>query len=219
MAYTYAGVLPIMFHPMSNAPLVLVSTVQLPSMCGQLYHECDTFGGDSSRFPSPQQCAAHWFFKSIGTHAVIAMPGVVDEPSFVGALLANKHMATIESENVILYVVQMQYTPMLLPDTCVCPKLNRTSITRVYSHKNIAGSGRCHSITMVDTRSGKPRSGYRFVPIGYPSVQSMTIPQILSADLIEKRRPFMHSGSFVLVSSVLHNGIENLQLVINKPAN
>jgi hypothetical protein len=146
------------------------------------------------------------------------MPDVVDEPSFVGALLANKHMATIESENAILYVVQMQYSPMLLPDTTVCPKLNRTTITRVYSHKNITGSGRCHTVSMVDTRTGKPRSGYRFVPTGCSSVQSMTIPQILDADLIGKRRPFMHTGSFVLVSSVLHDAIENLQLVINKPA-
>jgi hypothetical protein len=214
----YAGVLPIMFHPKSNAPLVLVNSVQLPSMCGQLYHECDTFGGDSAQFPSPQQCAAHWFFKGVGTHAVIAMLDVVDEPSFVGALLANKHMATIETEHVILYVVQMQYAPMLLPDSTVCPKLNRTAVTRVYSHKNITGSGRCHAISLMDTRTGKPRSGFRFVPIACPSVQSMTIPQILSADLIGKRRPFMHSGSFVLVSSILHEAIENLQLVINKPA-
>jgi hypothetical protein len=203
---TYAAILPVMFHPVSGAPVLRVNAVQRQTMHGHSFHACDAFGGEVRDFDTAAQCAAHW--------AAILAPGLGFNVSTLAPfLLQNKHMATVLTDNgeSVFFVVQVPYKGLFEEGGLVID---------THSCKDILNHGRSYEVTALSPVSHKPRPGFRFIPLNQPVVHCLSMQQVLACPAAAwgSRRPFLHHGTFYTVTPSLKAAVSQLQAVIS-PSN
>lgn len=214
----YAAIVPVMFEPTSGLPVVLTRTFVQRTLYGHSFSLCDAY---SCAVPA---CSTHEEAISVAfihqAPEITLTPAVSDPAGLCDNLHAKRYVCKIHIDDCVVFVVRAKWNTSFVP-AVRCSTAAQWTMEPAFATRDVHGKGKTFLLHVKDTETNEMSFALRFIPKEQCFVQCLTLPVVMRS--LECRDnnapPFLPSGVFFLVTTLLKRAVEQIILYISSSSN
>ncbi len=212
---SYAAIVPIMFEPTTGLPVVLCRTFVQRTMYGHSFSLCDAFSCTVPWNLTPEQAVAK-SFSAQAPEIVLDPPVPSSEDALVERLVTDRLVCKVQLVDCVVFVVRAKWNTSFVP-MVKCTAAENLLLQPVFATRDVHGKGRTFLMNVLDKTTGEVNLGLRFITQDRSFVQCLTLSTIAQSLECRDRQlpPFLPSGVFYVVTTLLKCVVENICLYLN----
>lgn len=208
------GIVPVMVHPDTGVPVLILHTLLKRTLHGHTYTMCDAFWGAQCATWARAVCSATLALAQHASGLAVDTTTTDRHKRVARRILAGNHIAGVTtSDTTSVYFITAQWRPGFVPRV-IAPAFQDKFIAAVHGYVDVHGKGRSYSVDVSVPRpdgTAITLPGFRFVPLYEVHIQCLSVQQALAAMVGDGSKPYLPQGVFHMVSPDLHTAVHSLK--------
>ena len=211
---SYAAIVPIMFEPVSGLQVLLTRTMLQRTLYGHSFSLCDAYSCTVPWDSTPEQAIAAAFLHQ--APEVTLSPAIENADALCENLRSKRYVCKMNVDDCMVFVVRAKWNTSFVP-AVRCPSASHLTMEPAFATRDVHGKGKTFLLHLKDTETNQVSFALRFIPQEQSFVQCLTLPAVMRS--LECRDsntpPFLPSGIFYLVTTLLKRVVENIILFLS----